>query len=271
MLLYTSKFKLVSRGCKRVQVHQLLANCKPVGFEWHTTEDKHLVRCWTQRLLREGVWRRAEGWQMKGGQGWREIWEWRCPTSWWMCFNPANKISTPWKEKFRHTIFSRSIWVLSYFLRSVPAGHLQTDSDSWLRAGIEVRPCLQWLLSAVLSHPLPAVAVLCTCGTGITLIRDQQDTRTCHSEAQGLCWGIWQPLSHYPHLICLHLPPCGSGCHSFNGKLNYHQWPASSVRTSPQQTQRHGERRCHARGKGRCTEEVWKRRDFVLHLMHSQS
>lgn len=121
--IHTFKFKLVSRGCKRAQVHQLLANCKIYLLShslWDlsdTTEDKRLVRCWRQRLLRETVWRRAEGWQMKGGQGWREIWEWRCPTSWWMCFNPADKISSPWKEKFRHTIFRRGIWVLSYFLR----------------------------------------------------------------------------------------------------------------------------------------------------------
>lgn len=154
-------FKAISRGCKRAQVHQLLANCKiypvprPEGSEWHPIEDKCSLRCWRQRLLRERVKRRAEGWQMKGGQGWREIWEWRCPTSWWMRFNPADKISSPWKGKFRHTIFRRSIRVLSYFLRRVPACCLLVDFDSWIKG----RNWSQALASVIaLSCPEPSTA-----------------------------------------------------------------------------------------------------------------
>lgn len=152
----------------------------------------------------------------------------------------------------------------------MPAGRPQIDFDSWIKG----RNWSQALSSVIaLSYPEPSAA--CCSGAvhlwgGMTLIRDHQDTRTCHSEAQGLCWGICQPLSHCPPLICLHLPPRGSGCHSFNGKLNYHQWPASSVRASLQQTPRHGERRCHAWGRGEMHRRSLEE-DFVLLLMHSHS
>lgn len=102
-----------------------------------------------------------------------------------------------------------------------------------------------------------------------------KDLGISHVETEDLHWGVHQPLPLCPYLICLHLPPCGSGCQLFNDKLNYCWWPVRYVMALPQQPPGRGERskmQCIGSREGeKGVEGAWQRKHFILRLIHTHS